>query len=170
MPNRSGLLAAGAAIAAAAVLGGCGSANNASVPPSFRLEAVPGSSAGRIVLTQLGAQRIGLQTAPVLGTAQPKPTVTSRVGPPGVTHKVVTYPRRTSTVAIPYSSVIYAPSGRTYAFVAIGRLTYVETPIAIDHIDGNSVYLRTGPRAGAHVVSTGAEELYGVQTGVLAQT
>ena len=40
----------------------------------------------------------------------------------------------------------------------------------VDYIAGSSAYLRRGPHAGSDVVSSGAEELYGVQTGVLAQT
>ena len=71
---------------------------------------------------------------------------------------------------IPYSAVIYDPSGKTYAFTNTAPLTFVEVPITVDHISGNSAYLTTGPKAGAKVVSVGAEELYGVQTGVLAQT
>jgi hypothetical protein len=40
----------------------------------------------------------------------------------------------------------------------------------VARIDGDSVYLLKGPRPGARVVSVGAEELLGVETGVLAQT
>ncbi len=73
-------------------------------------------------------------------------------------------------MTIPASAVVYDPSGKTYAFVAVGPLTFTEVPVMVNYISGNSAYLRTGPRAGAKVVSTGAEELYGVQTGVLGQT
>ena len=73
-------------------------------------------------------------------------------------------------MTVPYSAVIYDPSGKTYTFVAIGHLTFVEMPITVDHVDGSTAYLLRGPRAGSQVVSTGAEELYGVQTGVLGQT
>jgi hypothetical protein len=73
-------------------------------------------------------------------------------------------------VIVPTSAIIYDPSGRTYAFVALGRLTFTEIPVIVNRITGNSAYLRRGPRAGARVVSTGAEELFGVQTGVLGQT
>jgi multidrug efflux pump subunit AcrA (membrane-fusion protein) len=97
------------------------------------------------VLTPQGAQRIGLETARVAKVAGP-------------------------AVTIPLGAIIYDPSGRTYAFVASGRLTYREVPVSVDRIDGNLAYLRKGPHAGARVVSTGAEELYGVQTGVLGQT
>jgi multidrug efflux pump subunit AcrA (membrane-fusion protein) len=79
-------------------------------------------------------------------------------------------PKPPSTVTVPYSSLIYDPSGKTYVFTNIRPLTYVEVPITVDHISGDAVYLKTGPKPGARVVSVGAEELYGVQTGVLAQT
>ena len=122
------------------------------------------------MLSELGAERIGLQTARAQGIPAPPPIVTTSVGPLGVTHNVVKQQSRGAAVSIPYASVVYDPSGRTYTFVAVGKLTYVETPISIASISGKTAYLRRGPRAGAQIVSTGAEELYGVQTGVLAQT
>jgi hypothetical protein len=129
----------------AAALGGCGGGSHPSpAPPAARLEHSQGNPAGKIVLTSLGAGRIGLETARA-----------GRVRGPGAT--------------IPLAAIIYDPSGKTYAFVAAGRLTYVETPVMVDRIDGGTAYLRRGPRPGARVVSTGAEELYGVQTGVLGQ-
>jgi hypothetical protein len=42
--------------------------------------------------------------------------------------------------------------------------------VTVDHIAGSSAYLVKGPKPGARVVSVGAEELFGVQSGVLAQT
>jgi hypothetical protein len=115
--SRLGLAALLAGLAAA--LGGCGGgAHPASSPPAARLVHSHGSS--KIVLTQLGAQRIGLETV--------------RAGR-----------ARGSGSTIPLGAVIYDPSGKTYAFVAAGRLTYVEVPVRVD-------------------------ELYGVQTGVLGQT
>jgi hypothetical protein len=73
-------------------------------------------------------------------------------------------------VTIPSSAVIYAPSGRTYAFISVGRLSFTEVQVIVAYMNGPTAYLRSGPRAGSRVVSRGAEELYGVQTGVLAQT
>jgi hypothetical protein len=125
-------------------LAGCGGSSSHSIPLSGRLEHVPGSSVGKIVLTQLGAQRIGLQTAAARGA-----------GP---------------SVVIPYPAIVYDPSGQTYAFMNVAPLTYVEVPITVDHISGDTAYLLKGPAPGSNVVSVGAEELYGVQTGVLAQT
>ncbi len=142
--TRFGLTAVVAGLAAA--LGGCGGASHpAPSPPAAQLEHSQGSATGKIVLTPLGAQRIGLQTARA-----------GKANGPGST--------------IPVGAIIYDPSGKTYAFVAAGRLTYVEMPVTVDRIDGGTVYLRNGPHPGARVVSIGAEELYGVQTGVLGQT
>ena len=145
MHNRRTRFALATAVAAlAAALGGCGGGSHpAPSPPAARLEHSPGGS--KIVLTPLGAQRIGLATARARKARGPAST-------------------------IPLGAIIYDPSGKTYAFVAAGRLTYVEVPVRVDRIDGNVAYLFKGPHPGARVVSTGAEELYGVQTGVLGQT
>jgi hypothetical protein len=140
-----------AVVAAAVALAGCGSSAAPEIPASSKLVPAKGNSAGKIVLTAQGAQRIGLQTA----TAQSVPT---------------TPPAATATSIIPFSSVVYAPSGQAYAFTRISPLTFTEVPLTIDHISGDSVYLLKGPRAGSQVVTVGAEELFGVQTGVFAQT
>jgi multidrug efflux pump subunit AcrA (membrane-fusion protein) len=129
-------------------LGGCGSSSTPSIPASGLLVNASATSPGQVILTKLGAQRIGLQTSAVRAADA----------------------AHSSAVVVPYSAVIYDPSGKTYAFTNVGPLTYAEVSIAVDRISGNSAYLSTGPRPGTKVVSVGAEELYGVQTGVLAQT
>jgi hypothetical protein len=148
---RSLTAAVGAALAALLVAA-CGSSHTARVAPAARLVTAPGGSGSEIVLSAVGAQRIGLATAPA---RHAKATAAGRFA---------------AQVIVPASAIIYDPSGRTYAFVALGRLTFTEIPVIVNRISGNSAYLRSGPRAGARVVSTGAEELFGVQTGVLGQT
>ena len=138
-----------AALAVIVLLAGCGGSRAPTIPSSGRLAGETATSPGQITLNALGAQRIGLQVA--------RASV-SRASASG------------STVSIPYSAVIYDPSGRTYAFERIAALTYREVPITVATIAGNSAYLTRGPAPGTLVVSVGAEELYGVQTGVLAQT
>lgn len=141
-----------ATIAVTGLLAGCGAVATQQIPASSRVIHIPGTSLTRIVLSAPGVQRIGLQTVRVRSAGS------SRRGSAG------------GPIAIPYSAVIYAPSGRTYAFRALSPLTFTEQPITVDHIVGNTAYLSSGLAAGAHVVSIGAEELYGVQAGVLAQT
>ena len=71
MPNARQTLAAFLVLAGLA-LSACGSSSQAPAPPAGRLLAVPGSRTGKIVLTQLGAQRIGIQTTAVLGVPAPR--------------------------------------------------------------------------------------------------
>lgn len=163
MHNRSPLAKAVIAALCAAALGACGSSHPVHTPPAARLVHVPGSAVGKIVLSGVGAQRIGLTTATVRAVQSPPARRRRRGGRPKPA-------AGTPTAIIPASAVIYDPSGKTYAFVAVARLTYVEVPVTVDYIAGSSAYLRRGPHAGSDVVSSGAEELYGVQTGVLAQT
>ena len=136
--------AAIAAILACAGLAGCGSSATPAIPPSYRIEQTPGSSVSKIVLTATGADRIGIETA-----------AASTAG---------------GALKIPYSAVVYEPNGNTFAFTNPAPLTYIEVPIAVKDINGDSAYLLKGPRTGTPVVTVGAEELLGVQTGVLAQT
>lgn len=143
LPRRKLLLVA---VLIGGALAGCGGSSSPAPPATGRLERVPGSPAGKVVLTQLGAQRIGLQIAR--------------------TQAVTRAPR----VIIPYSAIVYDPSGQAYAFTKVAPLTYVEVPITVDHVSGDFAYLLKGPAPGSMVVSVGAEELYGVQTGVFAQT
>jgi hypothetical protein len=133
---------------------------------------------GQVVLSPVGAQRIGVQTERTQAVPVPKapPPIVKIKIVAGVKHTITTpapappNPAGKATVIIPYSAVVYDPSGQTYAFTNTGPLTYVEVPVTVDHISGNSAYLVKGPKPGVKVVSVGAEEIYGVQTGVLAQT
>jgi hypothetical protein len=154
-----------------AVVGGCAGSAAVQIPPSGDLEHVPGSATGQVVLSALGAQRIGLQTAPT--QAVPARTRRVRVVDHGVTgSRGVPVPIRRGAprLIIPYSAVIYSSTGQTFAFTSVAPLRFVETPITVATISGNSAYLSSGPAAGTTVVSVGAAELYGIQTGVLAQT
>jgi hypothetical protein len=134
-------------------LAGCGSSTPPEIAASARVEQVPGSPAGRIVLTAAGAERIGLKTARV-----------RRAGAKGGAG------RAAPATVIPFSAIVSAPNGRTYAFRTLAPLVYGEVRVRVDHVTGGAAYLSEGPPAGTHVVSVGAEELFGVQTGVLDQT
>jgi hypothetical protein len=137
-------LVAIAVVVVGAALAGCGSSAQPNIPASGVLVNQTATSPGQIILSPVGAQRIGVRTSSARQSAP--------------------------YLVIPYSAIVYDASGKTYAFTNTRPLTYVEVPISIDHIVGNSVYLTRGPKAGAKVVTVGAQELYGVQTGVLAQT
>ena len=158
MNKRRRLIAATLSTSVALAAAGCGGSTHVRVQAAARLIHTPGSSSSKIVLSAVGAQRIGLVTATARRVSAPKPAKGKKA------------PSAGPSVIIPASAVIYDPSGKTYAFVVVGHLTYQEVPVQVDNMTATSAYLRSGPRAGASVVSRGAEELYGVQTGVLAQT
>jgi hypothetical protein len=166
------LAIAAAAVSLGAALCGCGGSSTPSVPVSGRLVGASSTSPGQIVLSALGAQRIGLQTARATAVRAPA-TVTKTTTVAGVKHTTTIHPAAppgSPTVIVPYSALIYDPSGQVYVFSNTATLTYVEVPITVDRVSGNDAYLVKGPKPGTAVVSVGAEELYGVQTGVLAQT
>jgi hypothetical protein len=130
----------------AAVLGGCTtSTSTAPPPPTSRLVRVPGSSEPSIVLTQLGAERIGLQTAPVTGASGGQAT-------------------------LPYAALLYEPNGQAAVYVATGRLTFTRAFVTVDAITGNDVIVKSGVTAGQRVATDGAEELLGIQNGVGEET
>jgi hypothetical protein len=145
--RRSGLLVALAAgVIVAAGVAGCApsSSSDQASPPTASLRTTPGSSVPSVVLTQTGAQRIGVRTAPVRIAG----------GLP----------------AFPYSALLYEPDGKTAVYVPTGTLTYLRHYVTVSAIDGNVVVVKSGVSLGQDVVVAGAEELLGVQNGVGEQT
>ena len=130
-------------IIAAAALAGC--ARTVVVvgpPPSAHVTTGP-NGAVSVVLTPLGAQQVGIQTA----------VAASRGG----------------RAVVPYSALLYQPDGGSVVYTVTGSLTYTLVPVAVASIQGNQVYL-TGLHPGTAVVTVGGEELLGVQDGVGVQT
>ena len=109
------------------------------------VEHVEGSAdVSRLTLTAKAVERLGIQTTPISET-----TVA------GKRRKVV-----------PYGAVLYDAEGKTSVYVSSAPNTYVREPITVDFIEGDSAVLTAGPTAGTAVVSVGAAELYGTETGV----
>jgi hypothetical protein len=148
-PGRRRARVAVVAVAAAvtAVLSACSTSTSTAVaqPPTSKLVQVPGSPVPNVVLTPLGAERIGLATAAVT------------VGPGG-------------GAAFPYSALLYEPNGQAAVYVADGRLTFTRHIVDVDSITGNTVVAASGVTPGERVVTDGAEELLGVQNGVGEET
>jgi len=67
---------------------------------------------------------------------------------------------------VPYSSVIYDLKGDAWAYTSPAPLTYVRDRIQIDFIEGDRAVLSQGPAAGTNVVTIGAAELFGAESGV----
>jgi hypothetical protein len=110
-----------------------------------KVEHVEGSEdVSRLTLEPKAAERLGIQTAQVRE------------------QKVAGKQRK----VIPYGALLYDSKGDTYVYVTAQPLTYVREPVTVDYIGAGSVVLTEGPAAGTMVVSVGAAELYGTETGV----
>jgi hypothetical protein len=184
VPSTRQLFTILAAVLSAGVLSSCGGQAASAPPVTARLISHAGSASGEIVLTALGAQRIGVVTTsvrrPPAPPAPPSPPVTTPL------HRTLTAlhaaaaaataptpapaPPRPAGVLVPASAIVYDPTGRTLLFTSPAPLRYVQQVVDVERFEGGEVLLRHGPSAGTAVVSVGAEELFGVQSGVLAQT
>lgn len=133
------LLALATAIAAACAPAG---AKAPATQPAVSIEKLASPAPNRITLSARAAERLGIQTAPVeAGTAA-------------------------SQSVIPYAAVVYDPKGSTWAYTNPSSLLFIRAAIAVDHVDGNRAILSSGPSVGTRVVTVGAPELYGAETGV----
>jgi hypothetical protein len=111
------------------------------------VEPIEGTDLVRVILTPAAAERLDMQTEAVRDPARGE-----RAG--------------AATTVIPYEAVFYGTSGETWTYVNPEPLTFERTSIAIDHIDGDLVFLSDGPAIGTEVVTRGAAELFGTETGV----
>jgi hypothetical protein len=122
------------------LLSACGGVSTeASIPAPAKVEAD-----GRITLTEMASERLGLQTAPISE---------AEVG--GSVQKVV-----------PYAAVIYGQHGETWVYASSEPLVFVRQPITIGDIEGDVGVLLEGLPVGTEVVTAGAAELFGVESGL----
>jgi hypothetical protein len=68
--------------------------------------------------------------------------------------------------AIPYDAVLYDNAGATFSYTNPKDLDYVRQPITVEGIRNKVAVLTAGPPSGTAVVTVGAAQLYGVETGV----
>lgn len=69
-------------------------------------------------------------------------------------------------LTVPYAALIYDFNGGTWVYQQTGPLSYKRVAVAVDHIEGDTVYLTDGPEEGTMVAVTSVAELYGTDTGV----
>lgn len=67
---------------------------------------------------------------------------------------------------VPYAAVLYGVNGETWVYSNPEPLVFVRQPIVIDYIEDNLAILSEGPEVGTAVVTVGAAELFGAETGV----
>ena len=69
-------------------------------------------------------------------------------------------------LTVPYSALVYQPDGSTWVYAQTAALTYQRAAITVAAVHGDHVDLTAGPPVGTEVVSQGAAELVGVETGI----
>jgi hypothetical protein len=112
---------------------------------SAKVEQVKGTNLNRVILSAEAAKRLGIQTAPVRDIREANGA-----------------PRK----AVPYAAVLYDADGKAVTYTNPEPLVYVMSPITIDHIENDTAMLSDGPPTGTPVVTVGATELFGVESGV----
>lgn len=82
----------------------------------------------------------------------------------GIEFAVVT--KTADRLTMPYNALLYDPSGGEWAFTSSEPNVYMRTPLKIEAIEGETVFLAKGPPAGTKLVTSGTVELYGIEFGV----
>jgi hypothetical protein len=129
-------------VCTALIVTGCGGSTSASDEASgpATVYEIEGSDVSRVELTAKAAERLDIQTA----------TVTQDGG----------------RMVIPYSAVLYSPTGETWAYVSDKPLSFIREEIVVDRIEGDIAVLTKGPKRGAKVATLGVAELYGAESGL----
>jgi hypothetical protein len=130
--------------AATLALTGCADAESGSAEgdPAATVEEVAGSDVKKVVLSDVGAQRLQLATEPV------------QVGDGG------------AGLAVPYDAIVYDENGDTWVFTSPEDNTFVRAQVVIAGIDGDTATLSSGPLPGTQVVTVGTAELIGAEAGL----
>jgi hypothetical protein len=142
MSSRRSYRSALVLVAAGVALTGCEAAQG-SDPELAEVATVDegaGGGPGVITLSEPAERRLGIATAPVAAGAD--------------------------GLVVPYAALVYATDGSTWVFVRQDPLVYRRTRVMVAGRAGDQVLVTSGPRAGTEVVTVGAAELVGVETGI----
>jgi hypothetical protein len=118
----------------------CGGSGSSSTSAAATVEHVSGTDAYRVRLSVEAARRLRVRTAVAATEA--------------------------GRTVIPFSAVLYTPGGATCTYVSTKRRTFEREPIVVDHIEGDRAVLSSGPAPGTRVVTVGAVELFGTESGM----
>jgi hypothetical protein len=108
-----------------------------------------------VTFTDQAAQRTGVETVAIA-------VAPATLLPAGAT------PSPSMTV-VPYSAVVYDPSGVTWVYTVPEPLTYMRAKVVVETVggaEGTEAVLSDGPPAGTTVVTKGVIELYGTELGI----
>jgi hypothetical protein len=104
------------------------------------VEEIEGSELSRLTLSARAVERLGIET--------------ESVGEDG------------RMLTVPYTAVLYDSDGRAWAYANPEPNVFVRHELMVDRIEGAVAFVADGPPAGTAVVTTGAAELFGTETGV----
>jgi ABC-type oligopeptide transport system substrate-binding subunit len=129
---------------ASAALAACGQEAAEAAPEVAAVTAVEveGSDLKRLTLSEQAAERLGIVT------------------------EAVTEDPGSGQLLIPYSALMYDASGVTWTYTNPEGLIFIREQVVVELIDGDLARLTAGPEADTLVVTIGAAELWGVETGV----
>lgn len=131
------------AVAAASLsLAGCGSGSTSAktAPPKGPIVKQEPGGLKHITLQEIEVKRLGIEIAEVTKTD--------------------------AGLVMPYSSLLYDPTGKEWAYKSDGGTSFVRTPLKVKTIEGDKVILAEGPPVGTKLVTKGAVQLYGIDFGV----
>jgi multidrug efflux pump subunit AcrA (membrane-fusion protein) len=69
------------------------------------------------------------------------------------------------SLVVPWSAVLYDIYGGTWVYVETGERTYVRQRVVVRHVAGDTAVLASGPPPMTKIVTAGAAELFGTETG-----
>ena len=129
---------------ASVLLAACGQEAVEAAPggDAVTVSEIEGSEVQRVTLSESSAARLGVETALVAEDAE------------------------SGQLLIPYSALLYDASGATWTYTTSENLVFVREAVEVELIEGDFAQLTAGPDVGTEVVSVGAAELYGAETGV----
>ncbi len=131
------------ALLLAAGLAGCGATEGAAedvMAEVASVETPADGGPGVITLSEAAERRLVIETTPVAAA------------PAGL--------------VVPYAALIYDTDGATWVFIRTAPLTYQRAPVVTVGKSADQMVLSSGPPVGAEVVTVGAAELVGVETGI----
>jgi hypothetical protein len=69
------------------------------------------------------------------------------------------------SLTAPWAAVLHDIHGGTWVYEQTGERTFVRRRVSVRHVVGDTAVLAAGPAVGARVVTAGAAELFGAETG-----
>lgn len=109
-----------------------------------KVELIPGTTLNKVTLAPEATEKLGIKTAPVL-----------ELPVNGVKH-----------VAVLYSAVIYDANGAAFVYITPQPNVFQRVPVTVKDVGGDLAAVDGAPPVNTQVVSVGASELLGTETGV----